>query len=142
VRDAYKFFACEENLTTKAQGEFRSNEGIFALLVGVLLAPLAWAAQQQTLYTMVAWACQSGHAVVMHLVSIAALLLAALGALVAWRNWQRADRGQANDKDDDRGGSLSRSRFLAVLGLTSSAFFFLVIGAQWIATFVLHPCMY
>jgi hypothetical protein len=126
-------------LTTKAQRQLRSNEGIFAQLVGVLLAPLAWAAQQQTLYTMVAWACQSGHAVVMHAVSIAALLLAAIGALVAWRNYARAGRGEP---DDDRGGTLPRSRFLAALGLTSCAFFFLVICAQWIATFVLHPCMY
>lgn len=125
-------------MTTRAQRELRSNEGIFALLVGVLLAPLAWAGQQQTLYTMVSWACQSGHAVAMHLVSIAALAIASVGALVAWRNWTRAGRAEP----DGEGGAEGRSRFLAVLGLTSSAFFFLVICAQWIATFVLHPCMF
>jgi hypothetical protein len=126
-------------LTTKAQGEFRSNEGIFALWAGLLLAPVAWAAQQQALYTMVPWACVGGHGFALHAVSAAAVVVATIGALVAWRSWSRAGRAQS---DDERGGALARSRFLASLGLASSAFFALVIIAQGIAAFVLHPCMF
>jgi hypothetical protein len=126
-------------VATESRTELKSNAGVFALWVGVLLAPAAWAAQQQALYTMVPWACQTGHASALHAVSAAAVIVAAIGALVAWRNWARSGRAQS---DDDRGGALSRSRFLAVLGLTASAFFALVIVAQGIAAFVLHPCMY
>jgi hypothetical protein len=126
-------------LATAAKKEFRSNEGISALWVGVLLAPVAWAAQQQALYAMVPWSCQTGHAFALHAVSLAAVLFALVGALVAWRNWSRAGRGES---DDDRGGARARSRFLAVLGLVASLFFALVIVAQGIAAFVLHPCMF
>jgi hypothetical protein len=126
-------------LATESRTEFKSNEGVFALWVGVLLAPVAWAAQQQALYTMVPWACQTGHVSALHVVSLAAVVVAAIGALVAWRNWSRTGRAHS---DDDRGGAISRSRFLAVLGLTASAFFALVIVAQGIAAFVLHPCMF
>ena len=36
---------------------------------------------------------------------------------------------------------LSRSRFMVVLGLLASAFFALVIVAQWTAHLFLDPCM-
>jgi hypothetical protein len=129
----------EGKLATEAKKEFRSNGGIFALWVGVLLAPVAWAAQQQALYTMVPWACQSGNFFALHAVTIAAVAVALSGALVAWRNWSRAGRARA---DDDRGGALARSRFFAVSGLVASLFFALVIVAQGIAAFVVHPCMF
>jgi uncharacterized membrane protein YjdF len=126
-------------LTTKARAEFRSNEGIFAQWAGLLVAPLAWAAQQQSLYTMVAWACQTGHFFALHLVTFAAMAVAAAGALVAWRTGSRAG---GEESDDDRGGAVARTRFLSMLGLAESLFFVLVIAAQGIAAFVLHPCMF
>lgn len=130
--------AVEVKLASEAKKEFRTNEGIFSLMLGLLLAPVAWGAQQETLYTMVSWACQSGHFVVMHLVSLAAVLVALAGALVAWRNWDRLGRTEPGGE----GGAAGRSRFLAASGVVSSLFFALVIVAQWIATFVLHPCMF
>lgn len=123
-----------------ANEEFKTNGAIFALWAGLLLAPVAWGAQQAALYAMVGWACQTGHFFVMHLVSVAAIILAAVGALISWRNWQRAGRGESDD--DDSAGALARSRFLAVAGLVTGAFFALVIFAQWLASFVLHPCMF
>ncbi|MCA1815305.1 MAG: hypothetical protein LC746_02645 [Acidobacteria bacterium] len=125
-------------MASEAKKEFRTNEGIFSLMLGLLLAPVAWGAQQQTLYTMVPWACQSGHFFVMHLVSIAAVAVALVGSLVAWRNWDRLGRGEPGEE----GGAAGRSRFLAAAGVIASLFFALVICAQWIATFVLHPCMF
>lgn len=37
-------------------------------------------------------------------------------------------------------GVLSRSRFLAILGLSMSSLFFLLLVAQWLAILFLHPC--
>jgi hypothetical protein len=126
-------------LTTEAKREFRSNGGIFAQWAGLLVAPVAWAAQQQALYTMVPWACQTGNFFALHAVPLAAMLVALLGALVAWRTGSRAGR---EESDDDRGGAIARTRFFSVLGLVASLFFALVIAAQGIAAFVLHPCMF
>jgi hypothetical protein len=126
-------------LATEANREFETNGAIFAQWAGLLVAPVAWAAQQMTLYTMVPWACQTGHFFALHAVSAASILLAAIGALVARRNRQRAGREHS---DDGRAGALARSRFLAVAGLVTSAFFALVIFAQWLAIIVLHPCLF
>lgn len=126
-------------MASEAKTEFKSNGGIFALWAGLLLPPVAWALQQSTLYTMVPWACQTGHFFAMHLVSLASFALALLGALVSWRNWQRAGREQS---DDDRAGALARSRFMSVLGLSAGLFFALVVFAQWLAVAVIHPCMF
>jgi hypothetical protein len=126
-------------LSAKAKEQFETKGAIFALWAGLLAAPVAWAAQQLTLYTMVPWACQTGHFFAMHLVSAAAILVAAFGALVAQRSRQRAGREPA---DDDRAGALPRSRFLSVAGLVASGFFALVIFAQWLAVVVIHPCMF
>jgi hypothetical protein len=125
-------------LTTGAQPGIKSDEGIFAQWVGLLAAPLAWAAQMQALYTMVPWACQTGHRAALIAVSLAALAVALLGALVARRNWARVGRGEPGDE----GGARGRTRFLAVAGLVTSAFFFLVVVAQGLATLILHPCMF
>jgi hypothetical protein len=126
-------------LATEAKKEFRTNGGIFSLWAGLLLPPVAWALQQSTLYTMVPWACQTGHFFALHAVSVAAIIVAGLGSFVSWRNWERAGREQS---DDDRAGALPRTRFMSVLGLVAGGFFALVIFAQWLASFVLHPCMF
>jgi hypothetical protein len=125
-------------LTTKAQQGLKSDGGIFAQWVGLLAAPLAWAAQMQALYTMVPWACQTGHRAALVAVSVGALAVATVGGLVARRNWARVGRGEPGDE----GGARGRSRFLGVAGLVTSAFFFLVVVAQGLATFILHPCMF
>lgn len=126
-------------LATEAKKEFKTNGGIFALWLGLLLPPIAWALQQSTLYTMVPWACQTGHFFALHLVSLTAFVAALLGAFVSRRNWERAGREQS---DDDRGGALPRTRFMSVLGLSCGLFFALVIFAQWLAVVVVHPCMF
>ena len=125
-------------MTTKAHAGLKSDEGIFAQWVGVLAAPVAWAAQMQALYTMVPWACQTDRRAALVLVTVAALALATFGALVARRTWGRVGRGEPRDE----GGARGRSRFFAVVGLLSSAFFFLAIVAQGLATLILHPCMF
>ena len=126
-------------MATEAKREFKSNGGIFSLWLGLLLPAIAWALQQSALYVMVGWACQTGHFFALHAVSLAAFVVALLGAFVSWRNWERAGREQS---DDDRAGALPRSRFMSVLGLSSGLFFALVIFAQWLAVVVIHPCMF
>jgi hypothetical protein len=123
-------------VTTEANNRFSNRSEILTQWAGVLAGPLAWMFQQQISYLLVKFACKHGWHLPFHLVSLLALLLIAGGAFVAWRTWQQA--GQ--EWPSGSGGALSRSRFMAVLGLLLSGLFFLLIVAQSIPSFILGPC--
>ncbi|MDQ3819378.1 MAG: hypothetical protein M3362_17105 [Acidobacteriota bacterium] len=116
--------------------KFSKTSEHLLLWTGLLLAPLVWSTQMEINYLLVPYACMTGHRVVLYLVTLAALILAAAGGLISWRNWQEAGR----EMPDDAGDARTRSRFMAVLGLLTSAMFFVVILAQGIPNFILHPC--
>ena len=120
----------------EADDQFTTWGGVLALWAGILGPAFAWALQMQAAYLLVQRACQSGRNTLLYIVTVAALLLAAGAGLIAWRKWQAAGRGQP----DDAAGARPRGRFMAVLGLLMSAMFCLVIIAQGLASFVLHPC--
>ena len=109
---------------------------VLALLGVILIPAIAWALQMQASYMLVQPACMSGRNVSLHVVTVGALLVTAAAGLVAWRKWQATGRREP----DEAAGPRPRSRFMAVLGLLTSAMFFLTILAQGIASFVLHPC--
>lgn len=105
--------------------------------VGLLTGPIVWLVQFQIIYTMVPWECaHDRQKILMHVVMVVALLLVAGGAFIAWRNWQRAGVKWPNGDNP----VISRSRFMAVIGLLTSAMFFFVILVQGVASFILQPC--
>jgi hypothetical protein len=93
-----------------------------ALWTGLLLAPAAWLTSLEVGYVLVRPDCAAGTLLRQHLVHAVFLLIALGGLLVAWRARQ-AER-----------------EFLATLGVLVSASFVLVLVAQWIPTFLIHPC--
>ena len=95
---------------------------LWALWTGLLLAPAAWLTSLEVGYVLVRPDCTAGAAVRQHAVHAGFLLIALGGLLVAWRARQ-AERD-----------------FLSTLGVATSALFVLVLVAQWIPTFLLHPC--
>ena len=109
---------------------------LVALWTGLLLAPTAFLVNLELGYLAVPSSCARGTALPLNLVHGACLLMAVVGAAVAWRSWNAAGM----EWPGDAGGSLARTRFLAGLGLTGSALFVLTIAAQWIPTLTLHPC--
>lgn len=102
----------------------------------MLAAPIAWLLELQLHYMLVPWACLTGEHFVLHLITIGALLIAALGGALAWQGWRQSGRVWP----DGSGGVAPRSRFMAVMGLLLSLLFFFVILAQGIPIFVLNPC--
>jgi hypothetical protein len=120
----------------EADRKFMTYGEVLTLWGGILIPAFAWAIQMQASYLLVQPACMSGRNLSLHLVTVAALLITAGAGLVAWRRWQEAGRREP----DEAAGARPRSRFMAVLGLFMSAMFFVVILAQGIASFVLHPC--
>ena len=122
----------EEYVTTQPQ----PTRFILALWAGVLAGPLAFLCQLQINYVLVPWACTTGHRFVLHLVSLFALLIVLSASFIAWRI-----RGRLRDVTDHQsGGPVARSKFMAGLGLLTSALFLLLIIAQEIPNVVMNPC--
>jgi TRAP-type C4-dicarboxylate transport system permease small subunit len=126
----------ESKRMAKAEGKFSQTRGILWLWAGLLTAPLAFLLHLQVNYMLVTQLCQSEHKIVMHLVTLAFLLIAAGGGFIAWRNWETAGR-----KWPEEGGSVTeRSRFMAVVGFLISALVVLALIAQLIPQFIYDPC--
>jgi hypothetical protein len=115
---------------------FDAPAGIAVQWFGILAGPAAWFVDQQISYSIVQWVCGGGPHVVLHLISLASLLVAGAGAFASWTVLQRTRPSAAEDgsQPDERG------RFMAILGLVSCAFFALVIVAMAVPRVVLDAC--
>jgi hypothetical protein len=120
---------------TPEKAEHR-RRGARATWMGVVLPPSLLLGQIQANYALVPWACQTGHVVVIHLVSLACLAGALLGAGVSWSAWNVLGRG-GTDVD---AGTLTPARFVALGALVFSGGIALAILAVELPTFVLGPC--
>jgi hypothetical protein len=110
--------------------------GLVKLLAGLFIGPAAWLLNLQVNYSLVKWACASGHAEVLPAFSGAAFALVAGGFILSWGCFSRL-RGQA----DPRGGQVAdRSYFLAVAGLWVNAVFTLLIVTSGSLHFIVSPC--
>jgi hypothetical protein len=106
------------------------------LWTGILAGPVAWALDLTVSYALVTWTCSSQRQEVLHVMAAGALAMVFLGALVSWRALQHT----AADASTDGGQPRQRARFMALLGLTSSALFALAIVAGAIPAWVLDAC--
>jgi cytochrome c biogenesis factor len=109
---------------------------IRALWAGLLLAPTAFLLNLELAYAVVPHACSSQNRLPVHLVHLVCLAIALVGGAFALRSWRYCGETWPGEE----GGPVSRSRFMAGLGLLLSVLFALVIVAQWIPSFVLSPC--
>ena len=109
----------------------------FALWIGILGSAIVWAIQLQTSYAMVPWACSSGHRWMLPVVSAAFLIAAAVPGIMAWRLWRVSSQARTERETRYAG----RLRFMAMLGMMDSAIFFLLILAQGLPVFFIHPCL-
>jgi hypothetical protein len=123
-------------MTVDSRTEIRDARELRALWAGLLLAPAAFLLNLEVAYALVPTACSTGTRLLVHVVHLVCLLLAAAGDLIAWRSW----RSTGETWPGGAGGRLSRSRFMAGVGLLLSLFIVMVIVAQWIPSFVLNPC--
>ncbi|HXH12048.1 MAG TPA: hypothetical protein VNP04_20065 [Alphaproteobacteria bacterium] len=123
-------------MTTDVERYFNEPRGIALLWIGVLAGPLAWFLHQQVSYVLATLRCSDAAMLVLHVATAMALLIALAGGGIAWTSWRRTD-GEWSARG---GGTVARSRFMALGGLLLSALFFLVIVAQGLPNFFLSPC--
>jgi TRAP-type C4-dicarboxylate transport system permease small subunit len=126
----------ERKRQAQAKKEPSQTREMLWLWTGLLTAPLAFLLHLQVNYTLVQQLCQSQYKRVLHLVTLAFLLIAAGGGFIAWRNWESAGRKWP----EDAGSVTERSRFMSVVGLLLSAIIVLALIAQLIPQFVYDPC--
>ena len=107
-----------------------------ALWVLVVAAPVIVAAEMQANFVLVRQACSMQRNVALYAVIVVAMLLTIATAMIALSIWRRVGPAWPADAGD----VASRIRFIAVLGILSSAMSFLVILAQGIATVHFDPC--
>jgi hypothetical protein len=118
------------------RGGLDSGRSIAVQWIGVLAPAVAWLLNLEFGYSLAHSACHGSGMVPVHLASLAALVLAAVGAAAALLTWKHS----GSDWPDDVSGALHRSRMLGALGLGSAALFLLMIITQWIPAFLLNPC--
>ena len=123
-------------MSEQADKQFSGTRGQFWLWLGLLLPPAAWAIQLQTVYLTSEYGCIHNDFLPNHLVSIFAILLSVAGGAIARRNWLES----GNKWQTEENGVAARSRFMAILGMLTSALFTLVIFAQWLPTLLGVPC--
>lgn len=106
------------------------------LWIGMLLAPIAWGIQLQSVYLTSEFGCFTSDFMWNHVVSGLALTVALVGGAIAWLEWIAA--GATTDATG--ADLLSRRRFMALLGVLISALFSVTIVAQWLPTLLRVPC--
>ncbi len=105
------------------------------LWTGIVAGPLAWAFDLEASYALVKWTCAAHRSDVLPLISVGALVLVAAGAAAALAAWRQ--NGREAGREDDR---QQRARFMAILGLTSSALFALTIVAGALPNWMIDAC--
>ena len=111
------------------RGDLLGAKADLKLWAGILAGPSAWVGQLALVYPIAQLTWHAGfapqHPGTLHLISIAALALTAVGAMLSWQ---------------ERTGHPPRVRFMAQLGLLMCALFALVVIATWVPPFILNKC--
>jgi hypothetical protein len=113
------------------------------LWAGVLAGPIAWAADLGISYAIVKWSCGHQNAAVLHLMTLVALAVIAGGTYASWRVLSLASGDVPLDGPPTHAGPvvvLARVRFMAVLGLASSALFAVSVIGFAVPRWVLDAC--
>lgn len=106
------------------------------LWMTILLPPILALAQQLLGFILVPWACATGLQPYIWMATVI-FMIATLGlSFAAWRIW----RENGSEFPDEQGTAVARTRFLAIGGVALGLMSTLVILAQGIPTFILHPC--
>jgi hypothetical protein len=115
----------------EAHSERRRN---FFLWLGFLGPAVAWLIYLETAYLLVHFARNSGSKTPLHIASVIFILASLALGIISWVQWRKAEPRWPSDLDE---GIVARTRTLGALGIMMSAEFSLLIGASWIAMFIL-----
>lgn len=116
--------------------DYWEEVGLAMLIGSFLLAPFAWLLEMQISYSMVKWACENDARWTLLLMPLGSLALIAAGTAMAWSCWTKLrDAG-----NQEGGGMVDRSYFLAISALSLNGIFALLILTSFAPRYFLSPC--
>ena len=110
--------------------------------LALLVVPTFALLYQTLAYAAVPHACDSQTTLLVHAMSLVALLGCLAPTLLAVYEWRRlhAESPASPTPDDDAAWPAVRQRFFAAAATGVGALFTLVVASQWFAAWVLSPC--
>jgi hypothetical protein len=109
------------------------------LWAGVLVGPIMFLAALEANYVLAYVACERHQSWMIHLASLAAIVLVALAGLGAWRAGVPGRELEQPTTDLVR-TTMDLTRFMAYAGITLSVWFIIAIIALEIPPTILRPC--
>jgi hypothetical protein len=107
-----------------------------ALWTGVLTPPIVWSIFFLVKWFISYWICAFGWKPAAWAFSILPMIPTAAAGWLAWSQWQQL----GSETPGQMGGTLARSRALALAGIVLSAGFLLVLIAQTFPELILAGC--
>jgi hypothetical protein len=105
-----------------------------ALWLGIVVPPLAWAADELVGLVFSDFVCDSGHRWLLQAVTVGAFLLAALAGAISWRAGAAVPAAGHEPRVEDR------RRFMRAIGGLTTLYFLLVIVAGAVPGLLHRPC--
>ena len=138
LRDHLHKSAADVGMTKKIRAKPKTIDigTALRLWIGMLLAPIAWGIQLQSVYLTSEYGCFTSDYTWNHVLSALMLVTAMVGGAIAWLEWAAAGA----TTDEEGGDRMSRRRFMALIGILTSALFSVTIVAEWLPTLMRVPC--
>jgi hypothetical protein len=100
----------------------------WALWTGILLPPIAWAADETISYALVKWACNHHTTTQIQMLTLVTLAVIAVAGAIGWT--AQRDRAAATENE--------RARFMAELSLATTLLFIVVTIGMAVPKWALH----
>jgi len=113
------------------------ERSLLALWLGFLLPPAMALLNVVFGFALSHIACETGSKLGVHIFVLVSLVIALIGGLLAWREWNAS----GEDTPGEIRGAFGSRRLLSFVGLLGFALSAFVILAQWLPVFILDPCM-
>ena len=98
--------------------------------------PLAWACDLGFSYVLEQHTCSTGHHYVLHVITAICALIALTGFATGWVAYGAIPR----DASDEGARPVDRTHFQVLFGMVFSLAFTVVIIAEAVPRWILHPC--
>lgn len=98
--------------------------------------PFAWGCDLGFSYVLEQHTCSTGHHYVLHVITVVCALIALSGFVAGWVAFAHVHR----DADDKGVRPMDRTHFQVMFGVVFSLAFTMVIIAEAVPRWILHPC--
>lgn len=114
----------------------RKGEAPALIWCAMFAGPFAWACDLGFSYVLEQHACSTGHHYVLHLITVVCALIALAGFAAGFAAYKRVPA----EAEDHGMRPMDRTHFQTLFGMIFSLAFMVVIVAEAVPRWILHPC--